>query len=166
MAFKGIGIAVSKGVPFAFAWARAGTTAAAVDAGDNKAVGFDYTHDVTSTDHRDGTSAVFAVSFDEPVHTISIRTIPVGITGGVNTAVQARLHAITPDVGTAVILSGGPAYFTADKSITGAADGSWIYKGGASISYTPDGVTEISMTLYRHGFDVESPTEFAAVQDL
>lgn len=166
MAHKGIGIAVSKGVPFAFAWTRDISTNADVGATHNKAMGLDYTHDVTSTDHRDGTSAVFAVSFDEPVHTISIRTIPVGITSGNNTAVQARLHAITPDVGTAVILSGGPAYFTADTSITGAATGSWIYKGGASISYTPDGVTEISMTLYRHGFDVESPTEFAVVQDL
>lgn len=165
MAFKGIGRAVAKGVPFTFAWARAGTTAQTVAADDNRAMGLDYTHDVTSTDHRDGNSAVFATSFDEPVHSITIRTIPVG-DATTNTAAQARLHGISPDVGTAVTLSGGPAYFTAGTAISGAGTGSWIYKGGASVSYTPDGVAEVTMTLYRHGFDVEAPTTFAAVQDL
>jgi len=165
MAFKGIGRAVSKGVPYTFAWARGIGTTATVAADDNRAIGFDYTHDVTATDHRDGTSAVFATTFDEPVHTISIRTIPVG-NSTTNTGDRARLHGITPDIGTAVTLANGPAYFTGGTAITGAGTASWIYKGGASISYTPDGVTEVSMTLYRHGFNVEAPTTFAAVQDL
>ncbi len=156
MAFKGVGRAVSKGVPFTFTWTRDGaTTDITVETGDNKAIGFDYTHDVPSTDHRDGNSAVFAVTFDEPTHTINIRFIPVGDVS-TNTAAQARIHAITPDIGTYVTLGAGPAYF----------NGTWLYKGGGSISYTPDGVTDGTMTLYRHGFDVEAATSFAAVQDL
>jgi hypothetical protein len=159
MAFKGVGKAVSKGVPFTFAWSRDGvTTDVTINDTDNKAMGFDYTHDVSSTDHRDGTSAVFAVTFDEPVHQIAIRTVPVGTTGGTNpnTPAQARTNAVAPDIGTYVTLAGGPAFF----------NGTWLYKGGASVSYTPDGVTEVSMTLYRHGFDVEAATSFATVQNL
>lgn len=165
MAFKGIGRAVAKGVPYTFAWAKTGTTSQTVAADDNRAMGLDYTHDVSSTDHRDGTSAVFACTFDEPVHQISIRTVPVG-DSTTNTSAQAQLHGIAPDIGTAVTLAGGPAYFTGGTAITGAGTGSWIYKGGASVSYTPDGVAEVTMTLYRHGFDVQAPTTFAAVQDL
>lgn len=155
MAFKGVGRAVSKGVPYTFAWAHSGTTAQTVAADDNRAMAFDYTHDVASTDHRDGNSSVYGFSFDEPVHQITIRTVPVGDSTA-NTAVQARLHGITPDVGTYVTLAGGPSYF----------NGTWLYKGGGSVQYQSDGVTEVSMTLYRHGFDVEAPTTFAAVQDL
>jgi hypothetical protein len=156
MAFKGVGRAVSKGVPFTFAWARdAATTDATVAADDNRAMAFDYTHDVASTDHRDGNSTVYAVTFDEPVHQITIRTVPVG-DSATNNATQARIHGIVPDIGTYVTLAGGPAYF----------NGTWIYKGGGSVSYQPDGVTEVSMTLFRHGFDVETPTTFATVQDL
>jgi len=165
MAFKGIGRAVSKGIPFAFAWAHNGGKDQAIEATDNKAMGFDYTHDVASSDHRDGTSAVFACSFDEPVHTISIRIIPIG-DSSINTAEQARLHGIVPDVGTAVTLTGGPEYFKDGAAITGKT-GSWIYKGGGTVGYTPDGLTEVTMTLYRHGFDIDNPTTFAdAVLDL
>lgn len=156
MAFKGAGKAVAKGVPYTFAWSHDGTTTdATVTAADNKPMSLDYTHDVPSTDHRDGNSAVFAVTFDEPTHTISIRTVTVGSTG-TNTAAQARIHAIYPDVGTYVTLASGAAYL----------NGTWLYKGGASVSHTPDGPVEVSMTLYRHGFDVEAATSFAAVQDM
>ncbi len=156
MAFKGVGRAVAKGVPFTFTWARDGaTTDVTVGTDDNRAMGFDYTHEVPSTDHRDGNSTVYAVSFDEPVHQITIRTVPVG-DASTNTAAQARLHGCVPDVGTYVTLAAGPAFF----------NGTWLYKGGGSVSYSPDGVTEVSMTLFRHGFDVESATSFAAVQDL
>lgn len=158
MAFKGVGRAISKGVPFTFAWAHSGTTSQTVAADDNRPMGFDYTHDVSSTDHRDGNSTVFGVSFDEPVHQITIRTVPVG-DATTNTPAQARLHGIAPDVGTYVTLANGPAYFN-------SASGAWLYKGGASVAYSPDGPTEVTMTLYRHGFDVEAPTTFAAVQDL
>jgi len=166
MAFKGVGRAVAKGVPFTFTWARDGaTTDVTVGTDDNRAMGFDYTHEVPSTDHRDGNSTVFAVSFDEPVHQITIRTVPVG-DASTNTAAQARLHGIVPDVGTAVTLTGGPEYFKDGAAINGKT-GSWIYKGGGTVGYTPDGLTEVTMTLYRHGFDIDNPTTFAdAVLDL
>lgn len=160
MAFKGIGRAVAKGVPFTFVWTHvggSGSVSTTIAADDNRAMGLDYTHDVSSTDHRDGTSAVFAVTFDEPVHQISIRTMPVG-DATTNTADQARLHGIAPDIGSSVALAGNgvPVYFT----------GNWTYKGGCSVSYTPDGAAELTMTLYRHGFDVEQPTNLGSVINL
>jgi hypothetical protein len=152
MAFKGVGLAVARGVPYTFAWAHTvGTTDATVSDVNNKPMSFQYTEDANTTDHRDGNSAVFAVSADEPVHSITIRTQVVA-TSGANTAAQARLHAIPPDLLSYVTLAAGPAYY----------NGTWLYKGGASFENIPDGATEMTMTLFRHGFDVETPTTFAA----
>lgn len=152
MAYKGVGLAVARGVPYTFAWAHTiGTTDADVTDDKNKPMSLDYTEDATTTDHRDGNSSVFAISADEPVHSITIRAQVVATTG-TNTAAQARLHAIPPDLLSYVTLASGTAYF----------NGIWIYKGGATFSNTPDSATEMTMTLYRHGFDVETPTTFAA----
>lgn len=163
MAFKGIGKAVARGVPFTFAWSKLEGTDYAGASDDNKAMSLDYTHDAQHTDHRDGNSAVYGITFDEPTHTITIRAVPTG--NATNTVDRARLNAVPPDVGTAVVLAGGPVYFTGGSAIAGSA-GSWIYKGGGSVSYTPDGPVEITMPLYRHGFSVEAPTSFATVQDM
>jgi hypothetical protein len=153
MAFKGVGRAVAKGLPFTFSWSGDSTP---VLADNNRAMGLDYTHDVQSTVHRDGNSVPFAVTADVPEHAISIRTIPVA-PSDTNTLVGAKSMIRIPDVLTYVTLASSPH---ADF------DGTWLYRGGATISYTPDGLPEISMTLYRYGFDVGSAISLGSAIDL
>lgn len=151
MAFKGVGRAFAKGVPFTFVWTGHSVTVAA---DDNRPMSIDYTHDVNTTVHRDGLSAVFAVSSDEPEHVITIRTVPVA-PSTTNTIAGAKTTHTLPDILTNVTLANSPR---------AGFDGSWLYRGGGSISYTPDGAPEMSMTLYRYGNDVESPQSLTAVQ--
>lgn len=141
MAFKGVGRASAKGVPFTFAW-TGDTTSVLAD--HNRGMSLDYTHDVQATVHRDGKSLPFAVTVDDPSHSISIRIIPVA-PSGTNTLAGAQSTIRVPDVLSAVTLAG---------SHHDDFDGSWLYQGGATISFTPDGLTEISMTLHRYGFDL------------
>lgn len=143
MAIQGVGRFVVKGVQGNLTY----TGAVTVAAGSNKMVGASFRDEFNVTEHRDGTSGVFAVTADDPVFRLSVRFIPTA-DAGTNTLVNSQTNITLPTRLSVVALAGfGRANI----------NGNWYYQGG-SIDHSPDSPVELSMDLARYGTDPESPT--------
>lgn len=150
MAIRGVGRFVIAGVHGTVTF----TGAVAVAATSNKMDSVNLRPEFSVVEHRDGKSAVFAATADEPVHRLTIRFTPISDVAA-NTLVTAKANITLPDRLAIVTLAG-----FARSNI----NGDWYFAGGG-IDHekgTPVGAT---MELIRFGPDPENPSITSAPAD-